>query len=294
MINFKTNRMVEAKSWRYFLIRHQYEIAQLKIAALTERMKDSDQLISFLFGAYKDLFKGENKAVPRPQEGAERLKVAKPLSGRSLARHYTVRQVGGAWGKEADFRRNTRLERSILKNSIAEDEESREVDTDLPLRRLVKTLTTNFQGLDQRLHSILAQYQQYESHLQLIEQEIYSTHKKEMNQWAKLLTEVQSNYTRSLTKKKEEIRRLNSTMALWVHRYLDLEQRIVQGGEIERKAAEELAVRMRKMVEVMEKRAYMETQGIEAAHERRRSMPEQMCSIDQLRGDEHPSQDDYD
>ena len=286
--------MVEAKSWRYFLIRHQYEIAQLKIAALTERMKDSDQLISFLFGAYKDLFKGENKAVPRMQEGAERMKVAKPLSGRSLARHYTVRQVGGAWGKESEFKRSIRLERSVIKNSIAEDEESRELDPDLPLRRLVKTLTTQFQSLDQRLQSILAQYQQYESQLQLIEGEIYSTHKKEMNQWAKLLSEVQSNYTRSLSKKNEEIRRLNSTMALWVHRYLDLEQRVLQSGEGDSKAGEELMQRMKRMVEIMEKRAYMESQGIEATHERRRSMPEQMCSIDQLPGDEHPSQDDYD
>lgn len=295
MINFKTNRMMEAKSWRYFLMRHQYEIAQLKIAALKDRVTDGNQLISFLFSAYKDLFKGENKHPPRLQEGLERAKVAKPLNKRSLARHFTVRQVGGAWGREGEMKRSVaRLERSISKNFIAEDEESRELDTDMPIRRMAKTITARFQSLDSRLQELLSQYDQHASQLHLIEQEIYSTHKKEMSQWNKLLNEVQTNYYKALEKKKEEIRRLNSTMAMWVHQYLDMEQRVVKGEDTDGKEREATAERLRRMMKIMEKQTYAQAAETAPTHVRRQSMPEVMRLIDRLPGDEDPSLDEDD
>ena len=261
---------------------HQYEISQLKLTALTERMEHNNELISFLFAAYKDQLRTDNRSIARVQEAGERPKVAKPISSRTLTRHHTVRHVGAAWTHDHEFKQSVRLERSITKASILEEHENIDLEHELPLRKQVKTVISGFQALSERFDSLFSFYQQHESRLSLLEQSIYTSHKKEMTQWTKLISEVQGNYERELRRKREEIRKLNGTMAVWVHRYLDLEQRVAgEGGE--------MTGRMKRVVEVMEKQLYATKRKTEVVQEQSHTS-KQLCSIDLLPGDQAPSQ----
>lgn len=277
--------MMEAKNWRYFLISHQYQIAQLKLAMLSERMEKSDQLLSFLLTAYKDLLKAESRSVHRPQEGAERMKVARPVTGRSLARHHTVRHVGAVWTHDPEFKRSVKLERSVTKGSILENHENSENEPDLSLRKLAKTVISSFHDLETRLNSLFSTYQSHEMHINLLEQAVYAAHRKEMEQWTKLLSEIQGNFDRELSRKKAEIRKLNGTLAVWVHRYLDLEQKGGFGGG-------EMTERLKRVVESMEKQAYRQKPETEATQRHFFPLSRPMCAIDLLPGDQNPSQEE--
>jgi len=248
-------------------------------------MEQSNALVAFLFSAYKDLLKADSRSVHRAQEGAERLKVARPVTQRSLARHHTVRHVGAPWTHDHEFKSSVKLERSVTKGSIIEEHEIPDNESDLPLRRLVKTVISSFQALDQRINSLFATYQSHETRINLLEQAVYATHRKEMEQWTKLLREVQSNYDRELSRKKEEIRKLNGTMAVWVHRYLDLEQRGVDKEG-------EMTGRIQRVVETMEKRVYGQKSETEPTQRQVFSPPKPMCGINLLPGDQNPSQDE--
>jgi hypothetical protein len=261
---------------------HQYEISQLKLAALTERMQHSNELISFLFAAYKDQLRTDNRSITRIPEAGERPRVAKPISSRTLTRHHTVRHVGVVWTHDPEFKRSVRLERSVTKGSLLEEHENIDLEHELPLRKLVKTVISSFQALDQRITSLLSTYKQHESRLSLLEQSIYTSHRKEMAQWTRVMSEIQGNYDRELRKKREEIRKLNGTMAVWVHRYLDLEQgRAGEGGE--------MTERMKRVVETMERQLYATKKETEVLQKQSPSS-KPLCSIELLPGDQGPSQ----
>lgn len=289
LINFKANRALEAKSWRFFLMQNQYEIAQLKIAILTGKLKENEVLMSFLFAVCKEAI---SRGPVRPgytTDDISRPKVIKPLSGRSLARHNTVRQPP-SWNPQSDLKRSVaRIERGItIRAAVVERDD--ELDSDLPSKALLKTISSNTRSLDKRIQSALEQYKSHEDKLQVVEKQIYSSHKREMAQWNKILTDVRDNYERELSRKQEEMLRLNSTLAMWVNQYIDLQQKLVSPktlklGDEDSTAPTVHTERLRQTTKLMAQVGSKETK-VQAIKPALQVLYEPMCGIERLHGDE--------
>ena len=273
-------------------MQHQYEIAQLKIATLTEKVKESEALMAFLFAVCKEAISRGPVRQGYTTDDIARPRVVKPLSGRSLARHNTVRQPP-SWNPQHELKRSVaRVERGIsIRAAIAErEDEMTEGDVETPSKSLLKTISSNTRSLDKRVQTVMEQYKNHEDKLQVVEKQIYSAHKRELAQWNKILADVKDNYERALNRKQEEMLRLNSTLAMWVNQYIDLQQRLVspkglKSGEEDSTAPTVHTERLRQTATLM---AMVESQEVKAqvAKPAMQVLYEPMCGIERLHGDE--------
>ncbi len=243
-MNCNLTRIIHALEWRNSLYKHKYEIKRNVCRQQQAHIRSLEDMLDHLHESYNHLIKLMEKqeldllhkpSLLESQFSFSKAKIVRPVSSQNFK--------GGFVGRKDKSSKTLAPIKALTPNPVIQGRRGSdsvvkmnsfmesEVDT-YTVNKKLKFLEANLQiqkmynlQIKQVLEENKDECTRIKSLLSTFETNVFQTQKQERDKWNSFLNEFKMNCEQELMRKHEEVVRLNSVLADWIHKFMELQQK---------------------------------------------------------------------